>query len=379
MGITLKNKKYKKYKKYKTKRKKHHKKISNNNNVNLLDIKHNDNTIQIHLNIKDELYLKNYKGNRYQYWFNFHIKHLVKDKEYTFFIHKLKNFYNDWKKVNICASYDNKHWFRINTKFNKYKKYISWDIKNNNNNNNKHIYFAFYVPYDFNRVKKIINKHKQFMNKVSIIGHSHKKLPIYMLKYGNGNKNIWLIARQHPGESISSWIMEGILNNIHKYKSLLNKYTICIFPCANPDGVNNGNWYTNYNGINLNKDWLNKKSIEVRHIYKIINKHKTDNDIYIDIHGDEGANKHFITYGYNDKPSKTLYNKFNKLINQYDNMFKRNDTYLNNKISNHTFDNNFSPAITIEGGMQHSLNNKKTIQYVPINIGNNILKVLNEL
>ena len=36
-------------------------------NINLLDIKHNDNTIQIHLNIKDEPYLKNYRGKR---WFN---------------------------------------------------------------------------------------------------------------------------------------------------------------------------------------------------------------------------------------------------------------------------------------------------------------------
>ena len=200
-----------------------------------------------------------------------------------------------------------------------------------------------------------------------------------MLTYGNGNKNIWLIARQHPGESISSWIMEGILNNIHKYKSLLKKCTIRIFPCANPDGVNNGNWYTNHNGINLNRDWLNKKSIEVKHIYKAINKHKTDNDIYIDIHGDEGANKHFITYGYKDKASKTLYNKFNKLINKYDDMVKLNDKYVNNKISNDTFDNNFSPAITIEGGMQHTLGNNKTIQYISIRLGENILKVLNKL
>ena len=52
-----------------------------------------------------------------------------------------------------------------------------------------------------------------------------------MLTYGKGDRNIWIVARQHPGETIASWITEGIINNIHKYKSLLKNNTIRIIPC----------------------------------------------------------------------------------------------------------------------------------------------------
>ena len=35
-----------------------------------------------------------------------------------------------------------------------------------------------------------------------------------MLVLGYGLKNIWIIARQHPGESMAEWWMEGLLERL---------------------------------------------------------------------------------------------------------------------------------------------------------------------
>lgn len=35
---------------------------------------------------------------------------------------------------------------------------------------------------------------------------------------GDGKKKVWVIARQHPGESMAEWFMEGLL------KRLLDKH-----------------------------------------------------------------------------------------------------------------------------------------------------------
>ena len=73
-----------------------------------------------------------------------------------------------------------------------------------------------------------------------------------MKTFGNGPKNIWLISGQHPGETISSWILEGFYKRMKKKReTLYKKYTFYIIPNANPDGNELGYWYVNSKGINL--------------------------------------------------------------------------------------------------------------------------------
>ena len=46
---------------------------------------------------------------------------------------------------------------------------------------------------------------------VRTLGHSLEDQPIDCVELGSGEKQVWLYARQHPGESMAEWWMEGAL------------------------------------------------------------------------------------------------------------------------------------------------------------------------
>ena len=64
------------------------------------------------------------------------------------------------------------------------------------------------------------------------------------------SKIVWILARQHPGETTSSYIVEGIINYLLSLFSNYTKtddkfgihnYTFKIVPMINVDGVIHGN------------------------------------------------------------------------------------------------------------------------------------------
>lgn len=70
-------------------------------------------------------------------------------------------------------------------------------------------------------------------------------------------KSVILSARVHPGESNSSFIMEGIvdfiLSNDTEAKRLRDIYVFKIVPMLNPDGVIVGNYRCSLSGLDLNR------------------------------------------------------------------------------------------------------------------------------
>ena len=91
-------------------------------------------------------------------------------------------------------------------------------------------------------------------------------LTIYSLDYltiGEGNKDkraIILTSRVHPGETMSSYIIEYIieflLGNSSMAKSLRDNFVFKIVPMLNPDGVIVGNYRCNLSGADLNRQWI---------------------------------------------------------------------------------------------------------------------------
>ncbi len=62
------------------------------------------------------------------------------------------------------------------------------------------------------------------------------------LRLGDGPVQVWLYARQHPGESMAEWWMEGALSALTdprgsgRARLLRQKATFHIVPNMNPDG-----------------------------------------------------------------------------------------------------------------------------------------------
>lgn len=72
---------------------------------------------------------------------------------------------------------------------------------------------------------------------------------------------IVIIARIHPGETVSSFVCNGItdflLSQNEKAKKLRNNFIFKIIPMMNPDGVIHGNYRSNISGFDLNRKWEN--------------------------------------------------------------------------------------------------------------------------
>ena len=76
---------------------------------------------------------------------------------------------------------------------------------------------------------------------------------LHRLTVGHGPLNFWVIGRQHPGESMASWWMEGFLDRLLDYndaiaRRLREKATFHIVPHMNPDGAIRGHLRCNAAG-----------------------------------------------------------------------------------------------------------------------------------
>lgn len=60
------------------------------------------------------------------------------------------------------------------------------------------------------------------------------------------------MARQHPGESVGSWMMEGFIRRVMEVK---NNICWIVIPMVNVDGVKLGNNRTGVLGHDFNRSW----------------------------------------------------------------------------------------------------------------------------
>ena len=122
--------------------------------------------------------------------------------------------------------------------------------------------------------------------------------------------NIWFIARQHPGETMAEYWMEGFLERIldtddSVSRELLERCNFFIVPNMNPDGSRRGHLRTNAAGMNLNREW-NAPSMEKSPEVFLVRRAMQDAgvDFHMDVHGDEALPYNFIA-GFEGVPSVT--------------------------------------------------------------------------
>jgi len=111
--------------------------------------------------------------------------------------------------------------------------------------------------------------------------------------HGPGKPLVWIIARQHPGETQAEWFMEGLLERLTDphdavARTLIRDAVLYIMPNCNPDGTWRGHLRTNAAGVNLNRAWAEpcaEDSPEVYHLLRVMKEKGVD--MCIDVHGDE--------------------------------------------------------------------------------------------
>lgn len=205
-----------------------------------------------------------------------------------------------WEDYQAVASYDRITWFRVPTSYDGKKLTIEFMPEYNS------VYLAYFAPYSHDQHLNLLSTAQMSPNALVVnIGQTVQGRDLDMLVIGNdedeSKKRIWLIARQHPGESMAEWFIEGFLNRILDdsdplSRKLLEKAVFYVVPNINPDGSLLGNLRANAAGVNLNREWANpnpETAPEVYHILKTMEL--TGVDLNLDIHGDEGLPYNFIS------------------------------------------------------------------------------------
>jgi murein tripeptide amidase MpaA len=162
-------------------------------------------------------------------------------------------------------------------------------------------WFAYFAPYSWERHQDLIAA-AALAEGVShrVLGRSLDGRSIDCLDLGTGDKQVWLYARQHPGETMAEWWMEGAIECLTDPadpvgRRLCQLCTFHLVPNANPDGSVRGHLRTNAAGVNLNREWDSpslEKSPEVLAIRAAMDA--TGVHFAIDVHGDEAIPAVFL-------------------------------------------------------------------------------------
>ncbi|WP_136666611.1 M14 metallopeptidase family protein [Flavobacterium sp. H122] len=115
--------------------------------------------------------------------------------------------------------------------------------------------------------------------KVGIIGQSVKEKPIYSVRFGNGEKKIFMWSQMHGNESTTTKALFDLFNflssNEEDAKIIKESFTLLIIPILNPDGAEA---YTrvNANEVDLNRDSVDLSQPEAQLLRKAFEDFKPD-------------------------------------------------------------------------------------------------------
>jgi len=200
-----------------------------------------------------------------------------------------------WEGYNVCASYDRETWFRVETKYKNDELIIDYTPALDS------IYFAYFAPYSMDRHSDLIAEcitHEDVS--LRVLGQTIEGQDMDCLSIGTGDQNLWVIARQHPGETMAEWWMEGFLGRLLDdddpvARTLRSKARLHIVPNMNPDGGRHGNLRTNAAGANLNREWGKSTIQNSPEVYHVEQAMKADPPTFcLDVHGDEALPYNFI-------------------------------------------------------------------------------------
>lgn len=203
-----------------------------------------------------------------------------------------------WENYKAVVSYDLETWNRVDTSYDGKQLTIETVLAHDS------AYVAYFAPYSLQRHASLIAQAQQAeVSRVSVLGRTLDGRDMDLITIGEpgeGKKAIWVTARQHPGETMAEWWMEGFLGRLLDPDSqaanwLCDRAVIYVVPNMNPDGSTRGHLRTNAAGVNLNREWQEPSMEKSPEVYLVLEKmRETGLDFALDVHGDEALPYNFI-------------------------------------------------------------------------------------
>ena len=241
-------------------------------------------------------------------WFHFRVAG-ARGRELTLKIGDLNGsaYPGGWTNYDACVSEDREYWGRAESNFDKDEDGGTLTIRYTPEGDLA--WFAYFAPYSMERHHDLVAEAAASEGVVHrTLGLTLDNQPIDCLEMGEGSTQVWLYARQHPGESMAEWWMEGALDCLTDpadpvARVLRDKCTLHVVPNCNPDGSRRGHLRTNACGANLNREWQNPTAERSPEVLAIRNAMDATGVAFaMDVHGDEAIAANFLA-GFEGIPS----------------------------------------------------------------------------
>ncbi|MBN8441773.1 MAG: hypothetical protein J0M28_08745 [Thauera sp.] len=229
----------------------------------------------------------------FRQWFHFRVLDAARTALRLVFENAGDAAYPDgWPDYRCVASYDRQTWFRIRS-----THYENGQLIVEHTPERDSIYYAYFEPYSLERHLDLVARaDASAFASLRSLGSTVEGRDLDMIVVGRPapqRKSIWITARQHPGETMAEWFVEGLLERLLDpadavARKVREQAVLYIVPNMNPDGAVHGNLRTNAAGRNLNREWREPDPVASPEVHLVrAEMQRTGCDLFLDIHGDE--------------------------------------------------------------------------------------------
>ena len=264
--------------------------------IEVVSLAREDGVERIDLNIRRDSH------QDFTQWFHFRAQGVRGQRCVLRFLNAGACTYADgWKDYAVVASYDHEDWFRVPTDYR--DGILSVDLVPERDG----MWFAYFEPYGWDR-------HLAFLGRASAsprvritgLGTTYDGRDIDCIDVAEpargaaAKRKVWVIARQHPGEAMAEWFVEGLVERLIDPSDPVARAALAladfhVVPNMNPDGSVRGNLRTTATGANLNREWLAPSLAYSPEVFVVRQRmEETGVDLFIDAHGDEALPYNFV-------------------------------------------------------------------------------------
>ena len=237
-------------------------------------------------------------GAPFRQWFSFEARGVGAERCAYAIVNAADCTYGDaFEGYRVRASYDGEDWFAVDTVLDRGVLRFFHEPERDD------VRYAYFAPYPAARRAELVGGARARGFDVETLATTRGGDPVALLSIGStqeGARSLWVIAHQHPGESMASWFAEGLIARLGdaedpRVASLLARARVHVVPCVNPEGARRGRHRTNPRGLDLNRQWWEcdeRESPEVFFARKAL--YERGVDFFLDVHGDEHVPHVFV-------------------------------------------------------------------------------------
>jgi len=250
------------------------------------------------------LHIRKDNASEFAQWFHFSLQGAAGVPVVLKFLNAAQCAYpKGWEGYSVVASHDRQNWFRIDT------EYDGQVLTARTTPETQCIYFAYFEPYSWEQHLDLLASASTSPHVTQErLGSTLQGRDMALLRVTDATsatplaekKKVWVIARQHPGESMAEWFVEGLLERLLDGSDSVSRRLLrhCVFyvvPNMNPDGAVLGNLRTNAAGANLNREWMDATPERSPEVF-VVRRRMLESgvDLCLDVHGDEGLPYNFV-------------------------------------------------------------------------------------